>query len=124
MYRWASQNNNRGINLSRVKSWRHHRKMIHKRINQKKAWIPLQLLLFPKLLWHHFQVEETPPIGKYFFSPDKKDIIKGRTRKRKIEQIGDARLKQVMVWDASKLDDLEFVDEVVDSMGAFVLANK
>jgi hypothetical protein len=45
-----------GINLSQVKSWRHHKKMIHKRINQKKTWRLLQLLLFPKLLWHHFQV--------------------------------------------------------------------
>jgi hypothetical protein len=41
-----------------------------------------------------------------------------------MEQIGDAPPKQVMIWDASKLDDLDFVDEVTDSMGAFAHANK
>jgi hypothetical protein len=41
-----------------------------------------------------------------------------------MEQIGDTPLKQIMVWDASKLDDLEFVGEVADSMGDFSHANK
>jgi hypothetical protein len=48
-------------------------------------------------------VEEIPSLGEYFFSPEKKAIIKGRPRKRKMEQIGDIPPKQTMIWDASKL---------------------
>ena len=69
-------------------------------------------------------VEETPSLGEYFFSPNKKAIIKGSPRKRKMEQIGDTPLKQIMVWDALKLDDLEFDGEFVDSMGNFGHARK
>ena len=70
-------------------------------------------------------VEKTmQPIGEYFFTSFNKAIINGRLKKRKLDQPPNTHAKQVMVWNASNIKDEEFVDEVVDVIGAYVSTNK
>jgi len=68
--------------------------------------------------------DEVPSLGEYFFIPKKKAIIKGRTQKRKMAQLGDTPPKKTVISDPSELDDKSFVGEVADSMGAFTQDNK
>lgn len=71
-------------------------------------------------------IEEEEDIlpNEYFFSSKKKTIIKGRSKKRKIEQKDQPSPEQIVMWNASKLSEEEYAKAVADSMRAFATANQ
>ena len=67
--------------------------------------------------------EIVPPLSEHFFSSINSAIIKGRLGKRKIDLVQETP-KQLMVWNATNLNDEEFAKEIVDALGAFSKENK